>query len=114
MTELHLNFAAIERAIRDAAADGLVDSAESIMTESDRHVPIEHGRLDKSSRVVVDRQHLEAAVTYDTAYAVIQHEALDEHHDPGRHAKFLENAGNAKRTEVPAAVAARIRRALGT
>lgn len=114
MTAVHLNLDAVRRAVHAGAVKGLRKGAESVMAESDRHVPIESGRLDKSSRVVVDSGALEAAVTYDTDYAVIEHERLDEHHDPGRNAKFLENAGHAKREEIRQTVAAEIRRALGT
>ena len=106
------NFDHIGRVVHDAAARGIHQAAEAVMAESDSHVPIESGRLDKSSKVSQDE--LEAVVSYDEPYAVIQHENMREHHDPGRHAKFLEQAGNTKRREIAATVAAEIRRALGT
>jgi hypothetical protein len=114
VTQVHLNLDAVRRAIHAGAIRGLREAAEAVMAESDRHVPIESGRLDRSSRVVVDSSGLEAAVTYDTPYAVIEHERLDQHHDPGRRAKFLESAGHAKREEARRTLAAEIRRALGT
>ena len=112
--EMHLNFDAVQRAIRAAAADGLGVSLEAIADQSDRHVPIESGQLLRSRRVVVDRQGLEGAVTYDTEYAAVVHESMTEHHDAGRTAKFLENAGNAKRAATVETVASKIRSRLGT
>jgi hypothetical protein len=60
----------------------------------------------------VDEASLTAAVSYDTPYAVVQHERLDFRHAPGRTAKYLENSLNAARQEVAALIAAQIRRSL--
>lgn len=109
---MNLRADAVRRAIEGAAERGIRKGAEIVMAESDAHVPTESGRLDKSSRVTSDG--MDAAVSYDEPYAVIQHEDMRAHHDSGRHAKFLEKAGAAKRQEVANAVAAEIRRALGT
>lgn len=111
--EVNLNFGAVDRVVREAAADSLTAALEVVGEESDRHVPVDSGRLRESRRIVVDRTGLEGAVTYDTLYAPVVHESMTEHHEAGQTAKFLEHAGNAEATAVAAEVASQIRRALG-
>jgi len=82
--------AAVAKRIRDAAAQGLSDAGEHLLEESLRIVPIEDADLARSGFVSVDDDELTAAVSYDTPYAVRQHEELDYRHDPGRQAKYLE------------------------
>jgi hypothetical protein len=60
----------------------------------------------------VDEASLTGMVSYDTRYAVIQHESLDFRHAPGRTAKYLENSLNGARTDVAAIIAAQVRRAM--
>jgi hypothetical protein len=50
--------------------------------------------------------------SYDTPYAVRQHEDLTYRHAPGRTAKYLERPLNASRTQVLAIIAAQLRRSL--
>lgn len=79
---------------RKQAARGLLMGAEYLLAETIPYVPIEEGTLQRSGVATVDPGQLEAAVAFDTPYAVRQHEELDYHHDPGREAKFLENRMN--------------------
>jgi hypothetical protein len=51
-------------------------------------------------------------VSYDTVYAVRQHEELTWRHDPGRQAKYLEQPYNTERPTMLALIAAAERRAL--
>jgi hypothetical protein len=60
----------------------------------------------------VDEPSLTAMVSYDTPYAVRQHEELQWRHAPGRTAKYLENSLNAARPEIAAIIAAQVRRAM--
>ena len=62
-----------------------------------------------SGTVTTDPETLQAAVTYDTPYAVYQHEELGLKHDAGREAKFLENAVNTESSAVQEIIAATIR-----
>ncbi len=82
-------------------------AAEHILGESNRAVPIEEGTLQRSGKVTVEDG--KAAISYDTPYAVKQHEDLTMHHDEGRHAKFLEQAANANRTQAAHIIAHAIR-----
>lgn len=99
---------------RRGAARGLYMAAEHVLAESDRHVPHEEGTLSRSGKATVDESELRAAVTYDTPYAVTQHEDLTLAHDPGRTAKFLENAFNSQRATIGEIVATHVRRELGS
>ncbi|WP_394434510.1 minor capsid protein [Streptomyces sp. SGAir0957] len=109
---LHFNGAPAERAIRQAAAHGLQLAAEHVLTESQDVVPLDEGELQRSGTATVDEGDLTAAVSYDTRYAVRQHEELDFQHAPGRQAKYLEQPLNANRGPVQRIIAAEIRRAL--
>ncbi|OYO16634.1 hypothetical protein CGZ93_17900 [Enemella dayhoffiae] len=95
------------RLIRQAVEDGLHDAAEAVLVESNSRVPIDQGNeLERSGKVTVSGT--KAVVSYDTPYAVKQHERMDFHHDPGRSAKFLERAGHS--ADTADVVADRIRR----
>ena len=99
-------------AVRRGAKAGLTDAAEYVLEQSNRVVPIEDSTLLKSGVPSVDEGSLRAAVSYDTPYAVRQHEELDYQHDAGRKAKYLEGALNESRTKVNALIAAAIKREL--
>jgi hypothetical protein len=99
-------------AIREAAARGLLLGAEHVLGVSNDRVPLDEAELQRSGTASVDERDLTAAISYDTPYAVRQHEELDWQHAPGRQAKYLESAVNEERNEVAALVAAQIRRRL--
>jgi len=73
-----------------AATQGLTLGAQHLLGASRAIVPIEEATLERSGEVTVDRSNLTAAVSYNTPYAVRQHEDLSLRHDPGRQAKYLE------------------------
>jgi hypothetical protein len=79
-----------------AAARGLALAAEHILGEANKNVPHEEGTLERSGTTSVDPGKLTAAVSYDTPYAVRQHEDMNLRHNDGRTAKWLENAMNAE------------------
>lgn len=97
-----------ERIIRAAAAEGLADAAEVVKQEAIERAPVETGVLRNSANTAIE--DLEAAVGFDTPYAVIQHEEVGFHHPDGE-AKFLENAVIATQQKVAAVIAESIRRA---
>jgi hypothetical protein len=76
--------------LRAAAALGLGKWAELVLQQSREVVPLDEATLERSGVASVDDQALEAAVSYDTPYAVAQHENLEYRHAPGRAAKYLE------------------------
>ncbi len=112
--ELLRNLDGVLALVEAGAADGLFLAAEHILAESNAHVPHEEATLERSGRTSVDRQALKASVSYSTPYAVLQHEDLTLRHDPGRTAKYLENALNSERDTARRIVAAQIRRKAGT
>lgn len=107
-----LNLAQVRQAARKAAARGLAKGAEHILTESRKEAPIQEGTLERSGAVSVDEANLRAAVSYDSPYAVRQHEELTWRHDPGRKAKYLEDPMNAEGPTALEIVAAEVRMAL--
>lgn len=107
------NFGKVARTAKAGSARGVEEGADQLLEASNRHVPLEDGALEQSGRVTTDSQG-RAAVSYDTPYAVDQHEDLSLNHDSGRTAKFLENAGNTEAMRIRDLIAAEIRNALGT
>lgn len=103
---------AATQAMRQGAARGLYLAAEHVLTESQAVVPIDEGPLQHSGTASVDEPSLTAMVSYDTPYAVKQHEDLTLRHAPGRTGKYLERPLNAERAQVKALIAAQLRRAL--
>lgn len=93
----------------DQAARGLALAGEHVKGEAQKRVPIEEHTLENSAAVSTDPDNLQVAVTFDTPYAVYQHEVLDLKHDAGREAKYLENAINAEIDTVRNIVAMSIR-----
>jgi hypothetical protein len=90
--------------------EGLGRAAEWLLGESDQLVPLEEGTLARSGVASVDEASMTAAVSYDTPYAVRQHEELEWRHDPGRQAKYLEQPLHEGRDTMAAILAAAIRR----
>ena len=111
--EINLRIDDVLATSRDAAADGLYLAAEHILGVSTAHVPHEYGDLQSSGQASEDRASLTAAVSYDTPYAVRQHEELGYHHDPGRTAKYLENAVNSEAGKAAEIIAQTIRSRTG-
>ena len=77
---------------------GLAIAAEYVLGESNKVIPIEEFTLGRSGTVSRDPANNRVAISYDTPYSVKQHEDLTLRHDPGRTAKFLENALNDRET----------------
>lgn len=107
-----------ERRMRVGGARGLNRGATVLMGESQARVPVDSTDL-RNSAATHDATplNLESAVTYDTDYAVAQHERLDYHHptdhNPGAQAKYLEGPAVELRREIGEVVGAEIRREMG-
>lgn len=116
--------AAVSRKLRNAAAEGLLDAAEHILSVSQPLVPVAPvggGYLRDTGVASVDEGELRAAVSYITGdtredgrhgggnLAVVVHEDMDSHHTTGQ-AKFLEQPFNSEKDEVLRRIAASIRR----
>ena len=92
------------------AEHGLELAAEHVLQASRALVPLEEGTLERSG--TASRDGLTAAVSYDTVYAMRQHEELTWRHAEGRTAKYLEGPLNAERDTVAEILAAALLRAL--
>lgn len=79
------------------AARGLQLALEHILAESNAIVPLEESTLQRSGETSIDEASLAGAISYNTPYAVRQHEEMTWRHAPGRQAKYLETAVNTSR-----------------
>lgn len=93
---------------RRLASEGLKKGLEHVLKVSNDQVPLDEDTLQRSGKVLVNG--LDGAISYDTVYAVVQHENLDYKHLPGRNAKYLENAMNSERGVVLRLMAVDLRR----
>lgn len=83
---------------RRLASQGLQKALEHTLAKANALVPLEEGTLMRSGKVSVDQ--LGGAISYDTPYAVRQHEELTWRHAPGRQAKYLEQPMRTEREEM--------------
>jgi hypothetical protein len=86
--------------------------AEHLLQVSRARVPIEEATLERSGVVSVDESSVTAAVSYDTPYAIRQHEEMGYRHDAGRTAKYLERPLHEENGTITEIIAAQVRRAL--
>jgi hypothetical protein len=83
----------------DKSAGRAVDDAlEYILQQSNKIVPLEEGTLMRSGKT--DRDGTQGTVSYDTPYAVKQHEDRSLSHDHGRQSKYLERTAKNEQQKV--------------
>jgi hypothetical protein len=92
-----------------ASMAGLELAAEHLLQVSSFLAPLEEGTLARSGEVSTDESDMVAAVSYDTPYAVRQHEELTWRHAEGKTAKFLENPMTEERDTMLELIAAALR-----
>lgn len=100
----------VKAAEREAASRGIALAMEHLLGKSLEVVPREDGDLANSARAQVDG--LTGAVSFDTPYAVRQHEELTWQHDNGQTAKYLERPATQEHQAMLAIVAEQIKRGL--
>jgi hypothetical protein len=88
--EIRANLSVAKHDVVEGVDRGLRLAAEHLLGEARRIVPIEEGVLGTSGKTHYDSESHTASVSFDTPYAVIQHEDLTFRHDAGRQAKYLE------------------------
>lgn len=98
--------------VNGAAVRGLALAAEHVLGESNKNIPHEEGILEGTGSTSVDARELQAAISYDTPYAAVQHEDMTLRHDNGRSAKYLENALNGETDAVRNIIAKAIKKEL--
>lgn len=96
--------------LRDDQVDALADAGEHLLEHANRTVPIEEGTLARSAKSTVVKSERAVVVSYDTPYAVPQHENTTLHHDEGRRAKWLERTVQEQRDELLEVMASRLRK----
>ena len=88
------NMKAADATVKKAAAEGMQDALDHILTEANKTVPHETGALLRSGDTDLDASAFKGTVYYGTgpatAYAVRQHEETGWKHNAGRRAKWLE------------------------
>lgn len=89
--------------VRKATEKGVRAGVEFILTEANQHVPHDEGTLERTGRATTDG--LKGAVSYDTPYAVRQHEDMSLHHDGKGESKWLENTMTREKNRVAAVIA---------
>lgn len=99
----------VDRAVHRATGEGLQLAAEHVRGASVQRTPLDTAALRNSAVASSDTAELRAAVSYDTPYAVRQHEELGYRHRDGE-AKYLERTLSAERARVMAIIAAAARR----
>lgn len=101
------------RLIQAGAARGLTLGAMFLRGMALPLTPLDRGPLRESAAVwEAYAGSLIAAVSFDTPYAVRQHEELSYHHDVGQ-AKFLEQPAREQAAEIYRIAAAEVARSLG-
>lgn len=104
------------KAIAEGGARGARLAAEHLLGVSSQLAPIEEGVLSSTATTSAETTtgRTTAAVSFDTPYAVRQHEDLGYRHDPGRQAKYLEQPMTTEADTMGKLVAQAIRAELGT
>jgi hypothetical protein len=97
---------------RAAAVVALRAGTEHMLEESNRTIPHETGAMAGSGVASVDARALKGAFSWNTPYAVRQHEDTRLRHDQGRRAKWAEQTMREQAGRVLAFLAARMKAAL--
>lgn len=111
---------AAKRLATEVGMKALHDGAEAILTESLKEVPHATGTLARSAAVTDASREDAVYISYNTPYAVRQHEDLGLRHPdprnplstPGRKAKYLEDPFDRLKGKVMELVKRRIKKAL--
>ena len=88
--------------IRERAAQAVLACAQDLAEKSAAQAPLDTGALRASVRIAAEGTR--AAVSFNTPYAVAQHERLYYHHAVGK-AKYLEDPLNENRERYIGAIA---------
>lgn len=111
-----IDLSALTEGLSAGGADGLRLASEFLLSEANKHVPHEDGDLEQSGTASVESQSgkRRGAVSYDTPYAVRQHEDMTLRHDGKGESKWLETTFAREREKVGEIVAAAIRKRVGS
>jgi len=80
----------VKKKVMTANEKAITLGLEFIKQESVKVAPKDTGLMEKSAQVTISEDRKTGFVSYDTPYAIRQHEELDYKHAEGRIAKYLE------------------------
>lgn len=89
--KIKLNESQIRSVIKNGTKKGVWMALDHLATVSKAQVPLDQGPLKNSCVVDVSDDGSQGTVSYDTPYAVVQHENTQFQHQRGRKAKYLED-----------------------
>lgn len=110
--ELYKKMGLLEEEIKKGALKGLKITAQNILGESQKLVPVDTGTLQKSGTIKLNSETLTAQISYNTPYALKQHEDATLNHPNGGEAKYLERPFNEKAGELEVNIGNEINRIL--
>lgn len=110
----------VEAKVKSAANQAVHDAAETLLTEANQTAPHSKGPLRLSGNVSDDGHKAVSAVSYDTPYAVRQHEDTRLRHpdptnpqsDPRGRAKWLQRTLQERQDALKGHIADAIKKAL--
>lgn len=89
--KIKLDESKIHSVIKNGCKKGTWMALDHLASVSKDQVPLDQGPLKNSCAVDVSDDGSSGTVSYDTPYAVIQHENTRFQHQRGRKAKYLED-----------------------
>lgn len=110
MVSMKWNGDRVSADVHSSALRGADKAAHRLRGLSVARAPVRDGILRGSAAVTVSGSG--AAVSYNTPYAVRQHEELDYQHPQGGQAKYLEGPLKEREDELLDIIAASVRRSL--
>ena len=88
---LKLDKALIKQVTKSGSKRATWMALDHLASVSKDQVPLDQGPLKNSCGVDVNEDGSQGTVSYDTPYAVVQHENMQYNHQRGRKAKYLED-----------------------
>ncbi|MBE5797470.1 MAG: hypothetical protein E7327_08875 [Clostridiales bacterium] len=92
--DVRLDKAKISRITSQCTKKGTWSALDHLAAVSKEQVPLDQGPLKNSCYVDVADDGSSGTVSYDTPYAIVQHENMAYQHQRGRKAKYLEDPCN--------------------
>ena len=92
--DVRLDKAKIKAVTKRCSKKATWSALDHLAAVSKDQVPLDQGPLKNSCYVDVSDDGASGTVSYDTPYAVVQHENMQFQHQRGRKAKYLEDPAN--------------------
>ncbi len=89
-----LDKALVKSVTKKGTKKGTWSALDHLAAVSKEQVPLDQGPLKNSCYVDVADDGSSGTVSYDTPYAIVQHENTQYQHQRGRKAKYLEDPAN--------------------